>query len=662
MMPATITPHLLRLQAPAALNALQGWLIWRFEHSPGQAKPRKIPYYTNGGKRYGVQGRAEDREQLTSLEAAKSAAARKGFDGVGLAMLPEWGVSALDFDGCVQDGRVDSAVLDLVAGTYCEFSPSGKGVRAFVLGNLGNHKSLDLQQFGFETFFSKGFVTFTGNVLPVCEQFDTLDHVGPITAPISALCAARFGPVRVDEVQDCAPMGVRPELIDEALDALDADMSYGDWLRVGMALHHETAGEGLAVWDAWSARSAKYPGDTVVAGHWDSFGRHKGATVTIRSLVHMANQAGAHINLSTDIDLGVFEALSALDNRTSTERVSGLATTNPAPDKPPRYQFQAVDAFASLPDPGYWIKGVLPQAPLSVLFGESGAGKSFAVLDMVMAVARGVSWRGLRTRQAKVAYIAAEGAGGLRKRVRAYSDFHGVDTSQLALSVLSESPNFLLAQDVRDVILAIQASGGAQLVVIDTFAQVMPGGNENSGEDVGRALDHCKQITKHTGASVVLVHHSGKDSTKGARGWSGLRAACDAELEVTRDGDNRTIRLSKAKDDIDGTAWGFTLNQVSVGIDSDGDPVTSCVVQETAVVVPKSNKRQGEVQRLVMRVLGELQDLTGEGVHYDDLVAAVVVQLPTPERDQRQLRVKRAIQSLEDEQQISIESMRVRYV
>lgn len=183
--------HLLALRAPAALDALQGWLIWRFEHSPGQAKPRKIPYYTNGGKRYGVQGRPEDREQLTSLEAAKAAAARKGFDGVGLAMLPEWGVSALDFDGCVQDGRVDSAVLDLVAGTYCEFSPSGKGVRAFVLGNLGNHKSLDLQQFGFETFFSKGFVTFTGNVLPVCEQFDTLDHVGPITAPISALCAVR---------------------------------------------------------------------------------------------------------------------------------------------------------------------------------------------------------------------------------------------------------------------------------------------------------------------------------------------------------------------------------------------------------------------------------------------------------------------------------------
>lgn len=640
--------HLLALRAPAALDALPGWLIWRFEHSPGQAKPRKIPYYTNGGKRYGVQGRPEDREQLTSLEAAKAAAARKGFDGVGLAMLPEWGVSALDFDGCVQDGRVDSAVLDLVAGTYCEFSPSGKGVRAFVLGNLGNHKSLDLQQFGFETFASKGFVTFTGNVLPVCEQFDTLDHVGPITAPISALCAARFGPVRVDEVQDCAPMGVRPELIDEALDALDADMSYGDWLRVGMALHHETRGEGLAVWDAWSARSAKYPGDTVVAGHWDSFGRHQGATVTIRSLVHMANQAGAHINLSTDIDLGVFEALAD--------------PAVPAPAKPPRYQFQPLDVFTSLPDPGYWIKGVLPQAPLTVLFGESGAGKTFAVLDMVMAVARGVSWRGLRTRQAKVAYIAAEGAGGLRKRVRAYSDFHDVDTSQLALSVLSESPNFLLAQDVRDVILAIQASGGAQLVVVDTFAQVMPGGNENSGEDVGRALDHCKQITKHTGASVVLVHHSGKDSTKGARGWSGLRAACDAELEVTRDGDNRTIRLSKAKDDIDGTAWGFTLNQVSVGIDTDGDPLTSCVVQETAVVAPKSNKRQGEVQRLVMRVLGELQDLSGQGVHYDDLVAAVVVQLPTAEgkRDQRPRSVTRAIQSLADEKKICIESMRVR--
>jgi hypothetical protein len=147
---------------------------------------------------------------------------------------------------------------------------------------------------------------------------------------------------------------------------------------------------------------------------------------------------------------------------------------------------------------------------------------------------------------------------------------------------------------------------------------------------------------------VILVHHAGKDSSKGARGWSGLRAAADAELEVARDGDDRAIRLTKAKDDIDGVQFGFRLNTVSVGTDEDGDAdCASCVVEPTEGVVAsvRGKKRpQGDVQKIVLRVLADMVDLGGADVHFDDLVAGVVAQLPQESgvRDQRPTRVKRA--------------------
>jgi putative DNA primase/helicase len=155
---------------PQELRELQGWLVWRFEQSPGEPKPRKIPYWAGGGKRYGTQGAPKDRSKLVTFDVAVAAAMRNGFDGVGLAMLPDWGITALDFDHCLlPDGRFPPEVEGIVSKTYAEYSPSGMGVRAFVRGNLGDHKSRvgAAKTWGFEVFSTRGFVTVTGGLTPL---------------------------------------------------------------------------------------------------------------------------------------------------------------------------------------------------------------------------------------------------------------------------------------------------------------------------------------------------------------------------------------------------------------------------------------------------------------------------------------------------------------
>ena len=118
---------------PNELKRLPAWLMWRYEEQPGANKPRKVPYYINGRRRSGQQGCPEDRAKLSTFEEAVAAATRGSFDGVGFALMPDWGLTALDFDKCIApDGSLPPEIRDIIANTYSEISPCGCGICAVV--------------------------------------------------------------------------------------------------------------------------------------------------------------------------------------------------------------------------------------------------------------------------------------------------------------------------------------------------------------------------------------------------------------------------------------------------------------------------------------------------------------------------------------------------
>lgn len=636
-----ITPHLRDVDAPEALRDLPAWLIWRFEDNPGGGKMRKVPYYATGSKRHGVQGSPADAANLVTFDAAKAAAVRRGYDGVGFAALSQFGICALDFDNCITDGKIHPKVEALLGETYAEFSPSGQGIRAFFKGDLGNGKALRSGDFGMECFSTRGFVTYTGNTLDITELLGNTDVVAPISEEVLHLHGERFARSESSEPVETAtsgdPAGLTMAQIQQCLEALPNDLHYDDWLLVGMALHCETGGEGFELWEEWSGNSSKYSNRDYNEERWRSFGKNGGASVTGRTLVKLANEHGAKISLNSPASPDEFEELveQALDAASTT----GL-----------RFTFEPVHQFSSAQALPWIIKGVLPQAGLAVVYGASGSGKSFAVLDMGFAIARGEPWRGKRVKQGRVAYIAAEGAEGFRKRLAAYAIHHSVDLATVPMSVLDGAPNLMELKDAKDLAAGVMASGGADVIIVDTFAQTTPGANENAGEDVGKALGHCKRLHELTGALIVLIHHSGKDASKGARGWSGLRAACDAELEVVREGDARALRLSKNKDGEDGLQWGFALDIVQLGVDEDLDPITSCVAVEAEIPVGgMSDRKLGAVEKVVNEVIQEMAKAQTEGIEVGPVIAEAVKRLDEPQdgkRDTRKQRVRKALQSL----------------
>lgn len=312
---------------------------------------------------------------------------------------------------------------------------------------------------------------------------------------------------------------------------------------------------------------------------------------------------------------------------------------------PDRFRVISAEEFSG-GKPAEWIvKGVLPRAEICVIYGESGSGKSFLTLDLSAAITRGIVWRDLPVMQGKVVYVIAEGAGGFKKRLRAYSQEHKCELHELP-SVIPNAPNLLEAKDVAELTRSILQWGHPDVIIIDTLSATIPGGNENSGEDVGLVLSHCKFIHSKTGALVVLIHHSGKDATRGARGWSGLRAAADAEIEVARNGDFRLASITKQKDGADGEKLSFRLRTVTLpGFE---EVETSCVVEHTEEIMPRTepNRRpQGALQILVFDTLKTMS--AGTSVNVEDLTEGVLLKLPKPEgRDTRRGTVLRALTGL----------------
>ena len=307
-------------------------------------------------------------------------------------------------------------------------------------------------------------------------------------------------------------------------------------------------------------------------------------------------------------------------------------------------------------DPATWhIKGVVPKAELIVVYGQSGTGKSFLVFDMAAAIATGTPWQDRKTTKSRVLFVLAEGAAGFRNRLLAYTKAHagsfpGVHIVTSALNLLNEQDHILLAQ-------GIEVGGGADLIIIDTLAAASPGADENAAKDMGVVIDHCKQLNKATGATVLLVHHSGKDQSKGARGWSGLRAAADAEIEVTRNGEDRIATVTKMKDGEDGAKFAFKLVPVEVGVDADDEPISSCIV-EPATVVPSGNRKEPQPGTKERTLLDAIRNaLASDGrVTTASVIETVVKQLPKPDgRDLRKQHFTRALQALATKGLITIE-------
>ena len=324
------------------------WLPWRETPRPNgkTSKPPVVPA-TGRGNGWQNPGAA-----VTYTEALSYADAHQ-LAGVGIVMGPrvqEIGIVGIDLDDCVSaDHQISPWARSILRAsgtieTYLERSPSGRGFRVLARGSgtgTGN---------GCEVYdaTTPRFLTVTGNRQPTWP-LDIVAADATIAAALNHVASkpqvvekATQGGDAARSAQIVAPLAdVDVALVWSALDAvLCEELSYTEWLNVGAGLHHQFGGsdEGREAWDEWSAKdSGRYDPDALL-DKWKSFGRHKGAPVTIRALLGLASARGwKQPRRDATADFG---------------DVSGAEAEWPEPGK--------LTAAAGLPPAGKWVVGTLP--------------------------------------------------------------------------------------------------------------------------------------------------------------------------------------------------------------------------------------------------------------------------------------------------------------
>ena len=259
--------------------------------------------------------------------------------------------------------------------------------------------------------------------------------------------------------------------------------------------------------------------------------------------------------------------------------------------KPNKFNVFSYEQLIHFPRTEWIIKNIFPKKSFGIIYGKPGQGKTFIALDMALCIAHGMQWHDMDVSQGSVLYIAGEGFGGLGKRLKAWTYHNARNELTPPFYAITANVNMRSEEDVNAVIAAIDGLNQKfSLIVIDTVARSILGGDENSATDMGLFIAACDSVKDYTGAAVIGVHHSGKDDEKGMRGSSALLGAVDTVIQIIQD-DNKSIVLTMEKqkdaEPIKDIKFDMIVIPTSV-ID------TSVVVQlssdQTAIFTPKNKK------------------------------------------------------------------------
>ncbi|WFM72292.1 helicase RepA family protein [Halomonas sp. CKK8] len=309
------------------------------------------------------------------------------------------------------------------------------------------------------------------------------------------------------------------------------------------------------------------------------------------------------------------DALEAFDDEGDPEDPGG--DDAPLEDDRKRHRgafgfVHAGELVANLQPVSWLVRGYLEADSLALVYGEPGHGKSFLAIDLAASIATGTPWHGAETKPGAVFYIAGEGHNGLSRRLKAWELHRGASLAEGGLYASKRAAPLDDKDSAAEVLrvvdgLATETGQNPALIVVDTLARCF-GGDENSATDIGTFVNNLDALRHRWRSTVLVVHHSGKDAARGARGSTALRGAVDAEYRVTKAPAGLvTLEATKMKDADTPGRRAFRLAPIELPLtDDDGKPVWSCAPEPTEARVGAPKRPKGKHPRRVLEILENL--------------------------------------------------------
>ncbi|GJD52486.1 hypothetical protein OPKNFCMD_5252 [Methylobacterium crusticola] len=262
--------------------------------------------------------------------------------------------------------------------------------------------------------------------------------------------------------------------------------------------------------------------------------------------------------------------------------------------------------------PEWLVKGLLPVKGVAYLGGQSGAGKTFTLIDLGVSAALGEPFFGKKIPEPVATLIlAAEGEGTLDARLQA-ATLVRAEGATLPIVWMGDVPNLADEGEVKKLIPKVKALAqhlrdtfGMRLgiIAIDTMAAAFALKDENDAAEAQRAIRIMRKLGDSVGALVLAVHHYGKGEETGLRGSSAYRAGSDAVLSVLADRNhvtgevsNRSLALAKSRYGVEGPIAGFDLKFVPLGIDDDAEEFGACVIEPNLGAPPLATRHKAPVK------------------------------------------------------------------
>jgi hypothetical protein len=272
----------------------------------------------------------------------------------------------------------------------------------------------------------------------------------------------------------------------------------------------------------------------------------------------------------------------------------------------PKCRF-AVEFLSQFPMPTLpkLVRGFIGHDYIMLVYGGWGAGKSFFVIDLVCSIAFGDLWRGRQCDPGLAVYIAGEAPTSIRNRIRAWCLRRGKlgqGKPEPPIGVIGCAPDLLNGDDdlselIEQIEVCQKATGlPIRCIAVDTVHSCAPGSKEDAG-DMGAVLARARRLSDRFGCPVVLVHHSGKDPGRGARGSVSIEATPDVIVEVTEDGEVRTPICRKVRDGELLELEPFVIEKVTFGLGT-GDEVRIGVHELTEPKANPNDPRKAKAQKM----------------------------------------------------------------
>lgn len=519
-----------------------------------------------------VDGRAAsvaDPLTWTDFDTASRSAAERGCD-LGYVLTADDPFTCIDMD--VKDDT-PRAALDRYQSiieqfdSYTEHSRSGRGFHVWVGGKIGEGKRRD----GVEVYSRSRFMISTGEVVrdrPIAERQTLLTNMISQMSADAAPASELWG-------DDCADFDAAARA---AADTGELGRLFaGDWEgRYPSQSEADLALVKLLLPLTDSPRECWRTFRLSTLGRRDKAKRVDYAQATLaRAAQHIAADE-AQVGHGKAVAEGLFWQ----------DRPAGSLRY---------FRLLRDDELSRLPPLRWLVKRIIPDAGIGAIYGDSGTFKSYLSLDLLAHISNGKEWFGNRVRAAPAVYVPFEGQGGIPNRIKAWRLAQTVQRNPDLLMALEPDadltsgiavvmdPLNLREQADRDKLVATLVDGGwaGGVLCIDTLAHASAGLDENSSA-MAEMIGIFRDLQQRLGGVILLIHHSGKDTSRGMRGWSGLHAAMDFVIECQRDKDDPGFAadffLTKVKDGASGGRTRFHLQPYQIGIDEDGDYVSSLVV------------------------------------------------------------------------------------